>query len=87
MFWLQMDRAQCRAEHAQLLARVTAAADGDLDVLLELLQECHALTARMNAEASLRRDMRMQTLNAELFSVLMGNISRAFVAACHALSS
>jgi len=55
MLCLQMDRAQCRTQHAELLARVTAA-DEDLDVLLELLQECHALTARMNAEPSLRRD-------------------------------
>lgn len=82
----QMDRNECRARHAALRARVTAAPE-DMDALMVLMEEYQDLTERMNAAPLLERNMQMQALNAELLSVLMERLTRVFVAACAALTS
>jgi S-adenosylhomocysteine hydrolase len=79
-----MDRAECRALHAALLERVQAA-PVDMGVLMGLMQEYHALTARLNESARLANSVHMHALNAELLSVLTGKLSQAFIAACNAM--
>lgn len=81
-----MDRSEYRARHEALLARVTACPQ-DMDELTQLMQEYRELTELMDASPHLRNSIQMQALNAELLSLLMERLMRAFVASCRALSS
>lgn len=79
-----MTVTQLLARHQDLLARVRAA-PLDIDALSALMREYEALTRILDADPTLNRDVRVLTVNAQLLSVLVERLSRAFMAACVAL--